>query len=117
MKRCSESRAWRENVAMEADRSNERTRECTDGTDARGVGGGVAGSRQSGARFSLLASLSTSSLLPDILTRLALGVGSGVISMALHDDDGGDEESVCRLPRTELRVFLGVFMVKAEPGL
>jgi hypothetical protein len=72
MKRCSELRAWRENGAIEVDRSNERTRECTGRTHARGVGGGVAGSRESGAKFSLLASLSTSSL-PDILTRLAFG--------------------------------------------
>jgi hypothetical protein len=37
--------------------------------------------------------LSTSSL-PEILMRLAFGVGSGVIRMA-NDDGGGNEESIC----------------------
>jgi hypothetical protein len=50
----------------------------------------VADSRESGAKLSLVASLSMSSL-PNILMHLALGVRSGIIRMA-HDGGGGEKE-------------------------
>ena len=64
------------------DQSNEQTWECTGRTHARGIGGEVVGSCKSGAKFSLVASLSTSSL-PDILTCLVFGVRSRIIRMMM----------------------------------